>query len=539
MRDTLLSSVAMSCKLGLLSSLLFFLTAGVGVWAAYDKTGALLKLSLILTGLILALGLAWYSKARPETVLILAGLTSSAAVAALSLMLVFFHPASGPTANALVILLPMALGAMLWTVCVRSRLLMLLSSGSSILGFLSLILTRERTPWLALGVGLLSTAMIHWRHIRRQRRLARWVFDGALAILALCVLGYIAMLGMSTSKVCLETLPLSPLVKRLHLWHDSITLIQDYPFTGSGLGSTAMAFSSYVLLLHVPFQNQAHNLFLQIATEQGVPGLMIFLTMVVASSWALLQALRNRNTLAYSAGLVTSAALIGLLVCGMFDSEIYVSGLVPILFVPFGCAWCVGTAALNDFPRSVTRFPRLRRKLTIASTFLLLFGSAFSLRPVVRAQFSANLGAVSQAQAELSVYSWPRWGLQDEVRRNGAADLSQALVAYHSALKLDPLNVTANRRLGQIELAQGNIQSAQQHLEMAYAIAPDQRATRQLLGEIYAISGRSEKAVDLWQRIDVSHRQLEVRQWWYENIHAKQESAQLTRAIALLTQDGL
>jgi len=141
-------------------------------------------------------------------------------------------------------------------------------------------------------------------------------------------------------------------------------------------------------------------------------------------------------------------------------------------------------------------------------------------------------------QAELSVYSWPKWGIQDEVRRNPAIDLSGAVAAYQTALDLDSRNATANWRMGQIEIARGDYLSAQRYLEAAHVRAPHQRATRQLLGEIYAISGNCEQAVNLWQTIDTSRAQLNIRSWFYESIGAKQELAHLREAIASLKRRG-
>jgi hypothetical protein len=99
------------------------------------------------------------------------------------------------------------------------------------------------------------------------------------------------------------------------------------------------------------------------------------------------------------------------------------------------------------------------------------------------------------------------------------------------------MNVTANRRLGQIELALGDIRSARRHLEIAYAAAPQQRATCQLLGEICAISGDAARAVSLWREIDISHGQLDARQWWYDHRGSQQESERMRKAISLLNRE--
>jgi predicted Zn-dependent protease len=142
--------------------------------------------------------------------------------------------------------------------------------------------------------------------------------------------------------------------------------------------------------------------------------------------------------------------------------------------------------------------------------------------------FQANLGALLQTRAELSVYRWPEWPIQDAVRRVREAELRPAMTRYAAALALDPRNAAANRRLGQIELSLGQYAAAWGHLEAAYASAPRQRATRQLLGESYAIAGDVGRAAALWRTVDVSQGQLSLRAWWYEHI-GERENARLVR----------
>jgi tetratricopeptide (TPR) repeat protein len=154
--------------------------------------------------------------------------------------------------------------------------------------------------------------------------------------------------------------------------------------------------------------------------------------------------------------------------------------------------------------------------------------------PGARAALAANLGAVTQTRAELAIYRWPDWPLQDELRRNGVVDLAKAIGYYNNALALSPGNVTAHRRLGQIAISVGNYESAQRHLEIAYELAPGQRATRQLLGEMYAIHGDLEKAAQLWQTVDVTQGQLDTRYWWYTHIGAEQQAEWLRRATSQL-----
>ena len=83
-------------------------------------------------------------------------------------------------------------------------------------------------------------------------------------------------------------------LSRPALWRDAAALIGDTPFTGSGLASTAMTYSSYGLLIHAPYVWQMHNLYLQAAVEQGVPGLVALLALLGAALWGLLSSPRAR-----------------------------------------------------------------------------------------------------------------------------------------------------------------------------------------------------------------------------------------------------
>lgn len=56
-------------------------------------------------------------------------------------------------------------------------------------------------------------------------------------------------------------------------------------------------------------------------------------------------------------------------------------------------------------------------------------------------------------------------------------NLEAALRHYRGALTIDPGNVTANRRMGQIELSRAQYDDARRHLSAAYRGAPEQRAT--------------------------------------------------------------
>lgn len=194
--------------------------------------------------------------------------------------------------------------------------------------------------------------------------------------------------------------------------------------------------------------------------------------------------------------------------------------------------------ATQDFPAPGRGGGRGAKLLVVSGLLFVL-----ALLPGTRALFQANLGALLQTRAELSAYRWPTYPLQDALRRQAPAapppvDLTPAIARYRAALALDPGNVTANRRLGQIELSLGDYPAAQAHLEAAYRAAPHQQATRQLLGESYAIAGRAAEAAGLWAtvagpqwRAAAGRQSLELRAWWYTTIGEPEKAARLRAAM--------
>jgi tetratricopeptide (TPR) repeat protein len=219
---------------------------------------------------------------------------------------------------------------------------------------------------------------------------------------------------------------------------------------------------------------------------------------------------------------MTAAATIALAVIflnGSIDDAIYSSAAVAYLFVPL--------AFVLPLPQELPRAAIGRRPLLVVGAALTLL-LIFWWRPGLAA-LHANLGAVAQGRAVLSVYEWPAWGVQDEVRR--AVDLSPAVAEYEKALALDPENGTARRRLGMIALAQGEYAEALPHLQVAYAADPGDNATRQLLGEAYIVNGDVAHGAPLWASVNNAQGQLDLRYFWYESIHDSERQALVREAL--------
>lgn len=380
----------------------------------------------------------------------------------------------------------------------------------------ALLASGSLGAWLALaavlGGRVLWNVGEHWLGRSGQKQITI-----AVAILVTAALiGALALL--STQLLALRE-------DRLAVWRNSLDLASDYPFTGVGLAGFRMAYSSYTLLVHVGYTSHAHNLLLDIWLKQGALGLL-------ALGWLLSRVAQ----LGPSASPWRPAALSSLGVIwlhGLVDDPFY--GYDPrmalLLFVPL--AMLARTVKATEPTVATKVYRKFPSPLVLGSAIVVLPILALLMPPSVQAVFHANWGAVLQTRAELATYRWPQWVLQDELRRSPKVDLEPAIAHYRAALALDRSNPTANRRLGQIELSLGEYEAARRHLIAAYVAAPWQRATRQLLGEVYAITGETEQATSLWRTIELGQGQLGLRRKWYLRVGEREHAERIARAAAL------
>ena len=541
---------------------LFVLTAALAVWAAYDRETAWSKFWLIAGAVLLFYA---FSNARATPAMVRVGLLTAFAVG-LSLYFLatndwtlsqaeigsvtrlgqrlqrFLPPVSGPRLNPneagglLAMLLPfVAWGAVKsWQRVGDSSiprkgtiwLCALLALAALALVLFGLLMTGSRGAWLACGVAGLIAGL--WWAIGGLKRSdtgrQRW------SMLGLLVAGLLAVLGLGLVWIGVEQIPLARLfdlstwLNRLEFQRNSLALVKDYPMIGAGLDGFEMLYSTYVLLIHVGYISHSHNLFLGVAIDQGLPGLLALIWM-----WVLFAAMvwhSVRQPMSGSAQAANPASLVGVaglslmitLLHGTVDTALYGRGVL-FLFVPM--AFAVQTA--QEEKQQVKQ----RRVLSLVvlglpiGLALLWPGRSLSLA-------YSNLGSVHQSQEELSLYTWPEWPIQDAVRRS--VDLSTPMSEFEKALAWNPRNATANRRLGMIELSLGQYEDALAHLEAAYAAEPTVTTTKQLLGEALIVNGRIDEGQALWSDANKQQGQLDARVYWYQHIGETERAAWIRQA---------
>jgi O-antigen ligase len=510
--------------------LFFFLSALAGLWPSYDLALSL-PLSLMIVG-----GVALYylfvnncttehSRHILSAGSLLLGLTVS-----LYFIIQYEHPVMGrifPDAWALRLhpnsvatflegMMPLALVMAIG----ERRLWLRVFYGFCAATFaLALLMTASRGAWVALAL-----CGIIWLCTRFRR--IGMVFAAVVPISVVVPGAYLVFnndASLNSIPIVGTTLvPLFARPDRLEVYRNSVYLIQDFPLTGIGLSDVfAMVYSRYALLIQVPFLTYSHNLFLEIWLDQGLLGILSFLSLIAAFYLFVGRVLSHLPRIKEKApSAVFQGCWLGVtatLIHGLFDARQYAdSWTLPVLFVLLGLAVGTGLGIVQTGQNTPSRrtfvgseyLPRRLRAEHLAVYFILVLtclSLGFALYKPLLAVVHANLGSVYQAKGELAP------NLTDGERQ---WYLHLAKAHYDKAISCAPDNHTAQQRLGRLALDAGRYEEGAAHLELAYQAAPSSFATRKALGLAYVWVGRLDEAEPLLRGVKDIVQELNTWGWW-------------------------
>lgn len=242
--------------------------------------------------------------------------------------------------SALVFLLPLGIALARpwpWT---RWRWLPLLLWAPVLFMGNALILSQSRSSWIALLVASLLLCWFFWP------RFTTW-----LILIALIGGGLVwwqydvnAFLDNEILRSAQASLNL-----RLTIWRLALQLIADYPLTGIGLGNFKTTFTTYFpnipLIGGALAPPHAHNLFVQLALDLGLPGLIAYLGLaatLLRSLLVRLQAKKMEGRLAYPLAIGIISACTAMVVVGGFDNALWGTKLLVIPWCLLALAYQLG-----------------------------------------------------------------------------------------------------------------------------------------------------------------------------------------------------
>jgi len=191
--------------------------------------------------------------------------------------------------GALLWVLPLHLSLFWWAVRRRVRRWAIVQALLATLSLALLVLTQARGAWLGFAAGGLTLLAVAGG---RPGRVGAVVL--LVALLALVAFGPPALrLALQVGGQSARILSTITMEQRLEIWSRAQYAIADFPFTGPGLD----AFQYVMPVMYPLFQAppgavvpHAHNEFLQVALDLGLPGLVAWLALYVVAFWMLGQA---------------------------------------------------------------------------------------------------------------------------------------------------------------------------------------------------------------------------------------------------------
>ena len=220
----------------------------------------------------------------------------------------------------------------------RRQLVQVIGACIAVLG--AVLATNAKAGVATLAVVLLAAALTAWGRLHLSRRTIVGLGLGAVGLAALLVV----VLGVVSRWPSWMTGPQSLSSARHALWRDALTLFAQNPVLGGGPGAF---FEWSGVAQHNPLLYAAHSSVLQVASELGAVGVILFAAMLVSGT--LLAAQRGRGR-----ALIGVAAWSALAVHSMID-HLYEFPMVVLLagiVIGWAGARPVRRAASSATPRS-------------------------------------------------------------------------------------------------------------------------------------------------------------------------------------------
>jgi hypothetical protein len=535
---------------------IFLVTAGVGSWAAYDRSAAGIKFWLVVSAVLLYYALTSQPKQNLASLSFLSfcfalGLALYGCLTydfeggggSLAIWWMSHRPQVGwpaiPTGylSGLVVISTIFAFPWWWNAAKKS------------LGSAAVVMQRFFLPGMALGALMLG--LTHSR---------------AMAVIGVAVVGVLVLLKVSALsgsnarlRAMFPTLVLSYLIvlvaaaylgpasavrgspqsgygrnSRAEVLRRGAYFLLDYPITGAGLASFPGLYSHYMLgIPHFYFPN-SYNLFLDVAIEQGVAAGAILISLYVGAIVLVARAIAKDppDELRFVRWLGL-AALIVTLVHGLFYDYLYNGGGTALLLYPLGMAMVnVGTRT-NPAGQAVQQ-PRLQFSwygVMFVSVLVVIVALMLNRNKILPLWY-ANLGAVQMSQVQLKDFPTGKWATGETVPH-----LARAETTLRTALQYDPHNQTANYRLGLISMLDQDFRMAAAHLETAYQAGPNHRGIIKSLGYCYAWLGDIDKAETLLDRIPEAQHEMQVYLWWWETQGRPDLSDRASQMVSRLDPD--
>ena len=202
---------------------------------------------------------------------------------------------------------------------------------------IGLVLTHSRMGNTAFFVSLTAVGGFYLLAVRSITR-NTMIFFGSLLVIDLLVIGN--FFGIEEVVERLQQTSVEG-EARVDVFRDSLSIVRDYPLTGTGAGSF---YSTYPMYdsgnTGFGFYRHTHNDYLQFASELGLPAFALLGFGVLASLWAAIRAqLTRRDRLLQGMGFAATMGIVALLIHSAVDFNLQIPANAAMFIILMALAW--------------------------------------------------------------------------------------------------------------------------------------------------------------------------------------------------------
>lgn len=428
----------------------------------------------------------------------------------------------------LVLLMPLALAQLMTT---NSRNAQVNLGAWIVGGFLVFGSTLSRSGLAGMAAGLAAFGVLVTVSRYRSADGTPRPFLRRRAVVAGAVLAALSSVALGVLAMKLLTTRLYTVQVRFELWRAAAEIVARRPFLGGGPGTFGFLFHQmpdFNPSFPDMFYNNAHNAFVNIAAESGLPSLLVALWLIAALARAGWRGAQNPDLTSRPLRLVSYACLAGitgLLAAALFD--------VPWVF-PLMTLYAAVFTAIIVRPCSSARgsMPRPMRWLTpaivAAATVMLLWSDSahyFQTRAIFAMQSDNVPAAIDNLKKStaidpfLSIYRF-QLGMAKGylgLHTRDTQTLREAIEAFEEEISNGGDTAINNGNLSWLEWSAGQSEEAIADMQRAANLAPQD--SYYVLGLAYLLeeAGQPDAAVEAYAEAMKGTPSLADSGFWHAN----------------------
>ena len=204
----------------------------------------------------------------------------------------------------------------------------------SVVMMAAIIFSRSRMGMLAAAFSILVVFAL--KLLRRRRKAVPAALAGVFVALSV---GLAVWIGVQPALTRFESLgqEFSGDESRLSMWPGSLKLIAAHPIAGTGLGTFPVAYTQVQTTFLTKFVNHAHNDYLEVASDLGIPAaILLFGSIVIVLSRALRNFLHGEGNYGPAVSLTCVGSLVAILLHSFTDFNLHIPGNALLFAVILG-----------------------------------------------------------------------------------------------------------------------------------------------------------------------------------------------------------